>query len=205
MLALCAAAALYARVTDVHSVGPVWLVAALAGLLVAGIWLAWYRDVPHLGRRAALVFLTGITGAIAGSVTLLVGALLTQGPSAPMLLADAALLWSANVATFAVWYWELDAGGPHQRSGSWRAWTRPPDFLFPQMTLDDQVHPHAAQWSPHFVDYLFVAFNTSTAFSPTDVPVLSRRAKLLSMTQASISLVAIAVLAARAVNALQNG
>jgi len=33
-------------------------------------------------------------------------------------------------------------------------------------------------WSPHFVDYLFLAFNTSTAFSPTDTAVLSRWAKL---------------------------
>jgi hypothetical protein len=47
-----------------------------------------------------------------------------------------------------------------------------------------------------FVDYLFLAFNTSTAFSPTDVPVLSRRAKILMMLQAAISLGTIAILAA---------
>ena len=55
-------------------------------------------------------------------------------------------------------------------------------------------------WSPNFVDYLFLAFNTSTAFSPTDVPVLSRWAKILMMTQALISLLVIALLAGRAVN-----
>ena len=58
------------------------------------------------------------------------------------------------------------------------------------------------QWSPGFVDYLFLAFNTSTAFSPTDVPVLSRWAKILMMIQALISLATIALLAARAVNIL---
>lgn len=69
------------------------------------------------------------------------------------------------------------------------------------------AHPHAhgpAQpaWRPEFVDYLFLAFCTSTAFSPTDTPVLSRWAKLLTMVQATISFVAVAVLAARAVNIL---
>jgi hypothetical protein len=58
------------------------------------------------------------------------------------------------------------------------------------------------QWRPGFVDYLFLAFNTSTAFSPTDVPVLSRWAKVLMMIQSAISLTAIAILAARAVNIL---
>ena len=58
------------------------------------------------------------------------------------------------------------------------------------------------QWSPGFVDYLFLAYNTSTAFSPTDVPVLSRWAKALMMTQSTISLATVVILAARAVNVL---
>jgi hypothetical protein len=57
-------------------------------------------------------------------------------------------------------------------------------------------------WRPGFVDYLFLAFNTSTAFSPTDVPVLSRWAKGLMMLQAFVSLATLALLAARAVNIL---
>lgn len=71
------------------------------------------------------------------------------------------------------------------------------------------THPHLhgpahalPAWRPEFVDYLFLAFCTSTAFSPTDTPVLSRWAKLLTMVQATISFVAVAVLAARAVNIL---
>jgi uncharacterized membrane protein len=52
------------------------------------------------------------------------------------------------------------------------------------------------------VDYLFLAFTTSTAFSPTDVPVLSRWAKATVMVQAGVSFTSVAVLAARAVNAL---
>jgi hypothetical protein len=60
----------------------------------------------------------------------------------------------------------------------------------------------AAGWSPRFVDYLFIAFNTSTAFSPTDTPVLSRWAKVLSMLQAVISLLIVAILASRAIGLL---
>jgi hypothetical protein len=71
------------------------------------------------------------------------------------------------------------------------------------MTLQPSVATQAQlKWSPGFVDYLFLAFNTSTAFSPTDVPVLSRWAKLLMMVQATIALVVVIVLAARAINIL---
>ena len=76
---------------------------------------------------------------------------------------------------------------------------RSEDFLFPQMNLGGGV---ARGWSPGFLDYVFLAFNTSTAFSPTDVPVLSRWAKLMMIVQSSISLATLALLAARAVNIL---
>jgi hypothetical protein len=75
--------------------------------------------------------------------------------------------------------------------------------MFPQMTLAPSTQkPIDPAWSPGFVDYLFLAFNTSTAFSPTDSPVLSRWAKVLMMIQSSISLATLALLAARAVNIL---
>jgi hypothetical protein len=52
------------------------------------------------------------------------------------------------------------------------------------------------------VDYLFLAFNTSTALSPTDTALLSRQAKMGMMLQAVISLAIIVLLAANAVNIL---
>jgi hypothetical protein len=67
------------------------------------------------------------------------------------------------------------------------------------MMLKDQ---QSKNWRPGFVDYLFLAFNTSTAFSPTDVPVLSRWAKIMMIVQASIALTTVALIAARAVNIL---
>ena len=117
------------------------------------------------------------------------------------LLCSAVSLWVTNILVFALWYWRLDAGGPNHRDQR----VGHPDgaFLFPQMMSQDaQVTSEPQAWSPNFIDYLFLAFNTSTALSPTDVPVLSRWAKLLMMVQAMISLTVIVVLAARAINIL---
>jgi hypothetical protein len=119
----------------------------------------------------------------------------TQTPQA--LLRSATALWFTNVLVFALWYWKLDAGGPLGREGS----TERVDssFLFPQMLLPGEEEK---MWTPHFMDYLFLAFNTSTAFSPTDTAALSRWAKVGMMTQSLISLTIVAFLAARAVNIL---
>lgn len=118
------------------------------------------------------------------------------------LLRSAAALWISNFLIFAAWYWRLDGGGPHQRAQ--QAGHTDGAFLFPQMTMhpDAKIAAGEEEWEPHFIDYLFLAFNTSTAFSPTDVPVLSRWAKMLMMVQALISLLVIALLAGRAVNIL---
>jgi hypothetical protein len=107
-----------------------------------------------------------------------------------------------NILVFAAWYWRLDAGGPHRRER--HEIYHGGAFLFPQLTLPAEVRRAmgAQDWRPRFVDYLFLAFNTSTAFSPTDVPVLSLWAKALMMIQSSIALTTLAVVAARAVNIL---
>jgi len=139
-----------------------------------------------------------VSVAVAGSAVLLIGASLGGGTPAPVRLGDSALIWAMNVVTFAVWYWELDGGGPARRRGDRRA---SEDFLFPQIA---QGGEGARGWSPGFVDYLFLAFNTSTAFSPTDTAVLSRRAKVLTMAQSLISLAVVAVLIGRAVNTLAS-
>jgi hypothetical protein len=114
-----------------------------------------------------------------------------------VLLISASALWIANILVFALWYWKLDAGGPLRRERSVGLMNS--SFLFPQMLRREDEDP---SWTTHFVDYLFLAFNTSTAFSPTDTAVLSRPAELGMMVQSLISLTIIALLAARAVNIL---
>lgn len=106
-------------------------------------------------------------------------------------------IYLTNIVIFALFYWEMDGGGPGQRLS---AEGHEQDFLFPQEQNQDYKHP---QWRPTFVDYLYVSSTNAMAFSPTDTMPLSRRAKLLMLGQATISLVAIALVAARAVNILR--
>jgi hypothetical protein len=136
------------------------------------------------------------------SLGLLLAALPSHKESPLDLLRSASALWITNILVFASWYWRLDAGGPRARE--LRGVHTDGAFLFPQMTLKHQAKHDMGQqgWSPGFVDYLFLAFNTSTAFSPTDSPVLSSWAKILMMIQALISFATVVLLAARAVNIL---
>jgi len=200
-IAIIAVGGLYAALPASLAVGPRWLFVLIIGVLL----------VVNIGAHAAgkyqLNTLSGhllagiLTLFMVWSLLLLVHALPSHREAPVTMLRSAAALWITNILVFALWYWRLDAGGPHQRdirlghpSGS---------FLFAQMTLrDDDLPPEMKNWSPNFVDYLFLAFNTSTAFSPTDAPVMSRWAKLLTMAQSSISLTIVVILAARAVNIL---
>ena len=118
------------------------------------------------------------------------------------LLLSSTSIWTANILVFALWYWRLDAGGPHGRES--RLGHAAGAFLFPQMTMLPNAKAAAGQEmrSPNFLDYLFLALNTSTAFSLTDTPVLARWGKVLMMLQSIISLTVLALLAARAVNIL---
>jgi len=189
------------------SAGPRWLLLVVVTLLLVPTVISHRTGHERLNDFLAYVVTSVLTIALVYALVVLVR-LLPQHSAAPVLLRDAALLWVATVLVFALWYWRLDAGGPNrrdQRRHAGEAHTRGA-FLFPQMTLDPLVlRQHCdveAHWHPEFVDYLFLAFTTSTAFSPTDVPVLSRWAKALMMTQACMSLATIALLAARAINIL---
>ena len=112
------------------------------------------------------------------------------------LLGSGGLIYAVNLVVFALWYWELDRGGPVARGQGLNAF---PDFLFPQMQAGDLVDPN---WEPMFLDYLYVSFTNVTAFSPTDTLPLSRWAKVLMMLQAAMSVLLVALVIARAVNVL---
>lgn len=110
------------------------------------------------------------------------------------LLQTAVLLWVANVLVFALWYWEVDGGGPKKRH---RHGHRAADFMFPQ-----QADGNTSGWVPHFLDYLFVAFTGATALSPTDTYPLTRVAKGLMMVEALNAIVILAIIIGRIVNIL---
>lgn len=176
--------------------GPRWLVPIVVFVLLIPAILA-HRRGRHkidtvLGYGISVIVTLALVASL-GSLLRLVGS-----RTAHELLKSASILWVTNILVFALWYWRLDAGGPHRRET--RGGHTAGAFFFPQMM--DSAPRVEANWSPRFVDYLFVAFCTSTAFSPTDTPVLSRWAKLLTMVQALISLLCIAVLASKAIGSL---
>jgi hypothetical protein len=194
ILAVLSVGGLYWALPEALSPGPGWLALALvAPLSMVGMVLHRQRKL-RLNQIVGYTMLGLITAAMIGALVLLIAALLDHTEKPRDLLRSAAALWISNILVFASWYWRLDAGGPNQRD--LRGEHTEGAFLFPQMSLGDR------DWMPGFVDYLFLAFNTSTAFSPTDVPVLSRWAKGMMMVQSTISLSTLALVAARAVNIL---
>jgi len=197
VLAILAAAALDFLLPEPFTFGPNWLLPALVSLLIIPTVAAYRAQRLQLNRLFGHLALGVLTASMVWSLSELIWRLPSHRDTPQELLRAAATLWMANILVFASWYWRLDAGGPNERDQ--RAAHTQGAFLFPQMMISGK---QARAWRPGFVDYLFLAFNTSTAFSPTDVPVLSRWAKLMMMVQALISLATVALIAARAVNIL---
>ena len=196
-IAVLAVGGLYRALPSYLTFGPRWLFFALVVILMIPTVISYHSGYHQINRVFGFLVISVVTGGLILSVIFLIKVLPEHRETPRDLLISAAALWVTNVLVFALWYWKLDAGGPHGRD------QRPghPDgaILFPQMTLDDD---QSQSWTPNFVDYLFLSFNTSTAFSPTDAPVLARWAKLLMMVQSIISLTVVALLAGRAVNIL---
>jgi uncharacterized membrane protein len=175
-------------------IGPNWLLLVVEVVfvvpLIIDVLTAW--DLSHAARRLLVLVPLGVsTLAFVVGIALFV-LTLPSNRHATSLLRAAVLLWLFNILIFALWYWEVDGGGPWKRHLSGH---RAPDFLFPQQAAGEH-------WAPHFLDYLFVAFTGATALSPTDTYPLTRLAKMLMMCEALLSLIIAAILIARAVNIL---
>jgi hypothetical protein len=202
MIAIFAVCGLRVALPRELAIGPDWLFLVVVGVLSLALWIASHYKKYKLATFLGYFVIGVVTADMSWSLCLLIHALPTHRETPLALLVSAGELWITNILVFASWYWRLDAGGPYARA--LRDEHTDGAFLFPQMTLsqDAQVAMGEDKWSPGFIDYLFLAFNTSTAFSPTDSPVLSRWAKVLMMIQSLISLATVALLAARAVNIL---
>lgn len=202
VLAVLAIAGVHLALPSYLTIGPDWLLLLLICVLLPAAAIFHRRGLHRHNQWLGTALLAVITVNLIASLARLITGLPSHRESPRELLLSAGGLWVSNILLFASWYWRLDAGGPHERAAR-GAHTRGA-FLFPQMTLPPDLRDAIGQrhWTPGFVDYLFLAFTASTAFSPTDVPVLSRWAKLVMMVQASISFGTVAILAARAVNIL---
>jgi hypothetical protein len=196
LLALMAGGCLHAALPPRLSLGPDWALMVIIGLLLISILESHRRGMLIASRNLTFVATGALTLALIASLALLISGLPAHKDAPASLLRSAGVLWITNVLVFSLWYWKVDAGGPLGRARAKRPIRSA--FLFPQMVKQ----PPDTNWSPEFLDYLFVAFNTSTAFSPTDTPILSGWAKILSMLQSLISLTILAILAARAINVL---
>lgn len=196
MLAVLVVGALYAALPAYLSVGPRWLLVVLVSVLEIPTMIAHHRQWARAHDAFGVVIGLVITVFLLWSLALLIFALPTHKENPVDLLRSAVALWIANVIIFAFWFWRFDAGGPYGRDQA--PGHGEGAFLFPQMTEPERF----PDWSPGFLDYLFIAFNNSTAFSPTDSPVFAGWAKVLTMLQSLVSLTVVILLAARAVNIL---
>lgn len=116
---------------------------------------------------------------------------LPQDTHGMTILFDAFWIWLYNLFVFSIWYWLLDRRKQTKGGEEFDY-----DFVFPQ---EESKYAGAQKWKPSYFDYLFLSFNSSLAFTPTDVKVLSARVKCILMIQAILSLTVLLVIAARAI------
>ncbi|MBV8723334.1 MAG: hypothetical protein JO277_14385 [Candidatus Eremiobacteraeota bacterium] len=180
---------------------PQWVILGDAILLVAALLAALFTPSLSPARRfehRAALAAVGIAVAIVCIELTNILRLLAFAPNSlkPFPLFQTSIaLWVANALVFTMAYWLLDGGGPDRRaSGSAKYF----DLDFPARSDPGKVPPG---WQPTIVDYLFVAFTANTSFGPTEAMPLTQAAKSLVMLQALISLITIAVVAARAIGA----
>jgi uncharacterized membrane protein len=199
-VAVAVAIGLQAAIPGQLSIHPRYL---LAGIEVVALIATLTINPATVTRRTrvnrlislSLSALIALTNAV--SAVLLVRAIASSHThiSAGTLLFGGGEVWLTNIIVFSLWYWEADRGGPSERAqGTHTAL----DLQFPQLT------DTSSNWEPIFLDYLFVSYTNSTAFSPTDTMPLSRGMKGLFMAQSAVSLVTVLLIAARAVNILPS-
>jgi hypothetical protein len=155
------------------------------------------RQLEQLGwRRRVAIGLLAVVSIANWLLLAAVIASLIHGSekSGGQLLLKAITVWATNVIVFGLWFWAFDRGGPVRRLLDDPP---PPDFQFPQLENPQLASPG---WRPELIDYVYISFTNSIAFSPTDAMPLSHRAKLLMLAESGLSAMAVLLVAARAVN-----
>jgi uncharacterized membrane protein len=172
----------------------------MEGALLVGMIVVTPNQVEDEHPRRRRIAL-GLTAFVSGANIYSLGALThyllhNNVNNGRELVVSGVLIWLTNFLIFALWYWEMDRGGPGRRAAGHDL---APDFLFPQMS-DDRIEPR--DWRPKFIDYLYVSLTNATAFSPTDTMPLTPMAKSIMGVQSLVSLVTIGLIVSRAVNIL---
>ncbi|NNN09385.1 MAG: DUF1345 domain-containing protein [Acidimicrobiaceae bacterium] len=199
-LALLACVALYFVLPDRLVIGPRWLIPVLILLVLIPLSLRRHRhpDESPRVRQSTLALIGLVTIANVTSMVLLVQRLLNTSVSqGRALIYSAVSVWLTNIIIYGIWFWEIDRGGPTRRAAGHK---NVYDLQFPQLENPQLAPP---DWEPKFTDYLYTSFANGTSFAPADAMPLSRRMKLLFVTESMVSFITIAVVAARAVNILK--
>jgi len=183
------------------SAEPRQLIAIISFLLVIALSFTTPKAAvfQSIGRRINVIVLVALLG-VANTYSLYrVANQLLEGKisNGRDLVLTALNIFLTNIVVFALLYWEIDGGGPGKRK---IAKNHERDFMFPQHNLTDF---ESKKWIPTFVDYFYVSSTNAMAFSPTDAMPLSRRIKMLMLTQSIVSLTTIALIISRAVNILR--
>ena len=172
---------------------------ALKFCVVTALGILWLFKLKHALFQLIILVNAWFTLALLGDTSALISALFgSASPEVRTLLLDVGLMAVSNILIFSIWYWIIDPPGVEEITRAHEPW----DFLFPQR---GSSLPHYESWTPRYTDYLFVAFTNSFAFSPTDTLPLTRRAKLLMLLQAAISVVTLTAIASSAINILAGG
>jgi hypothetical protein len=182
---------------------PAWVLWAASGVVLAPLALVSLATAKAFWQRVETVVTLAFVAFAALATVMFLSHLLRDiiGRSGPVsglaLLSSSVALWCVNVLMFSLLYWQMDRGGPCQRTGATDTLR---DWSFPQDSAPDgQVR---RRWKPTYPDYLFLSFSTATAFSTTEVAPFTTRAKMLMMVEATASLMTLALVAARAINIL---
>jgi len=198
--AIVAAIVLTVLMPDYIRLGPEWVLPSIEALLLVAMVAADPGAITRRSRELRMLSIGLVSVLVIGalwSTLLLIDDLIHGGPevnSAGELLEAGSIVWVSNSIAFALLYWELDGGGAAAR---WQSEQVHPDLAFPQH-LNPGVGP--PEWRPRFIDYLYLSFTNSTAFSPTDVMPLVPWAKIAMTVQAAVSLGILGLVIARAVN-----
>lgn len=199
--AMVVAIALQLALPDKFSVGTRYVIPLIESILLIALSFTTPKEriFKSLARRVNVILLIAISsGGNAYSLGVITNQLLTGGhlSDGRSLIFASINIFVTNIILFGLWYWEMDGGGPGERQHIAKY---EQDFLFPQHHSEDYKHP---DWKPTFIDYLYVSSTNAMTFGPADTKPLSRRAKLLMLLQSVISLVTVALVAARAVGIL---
>jgi uncharacterized membrane protein len=199
-IAMLVAIALQLALPDIFSVGRFILpVIEFVLLIVLPITTPKKKTFKSPARRLNVLLLIMLTSAAnAYSLGVIINKLLTDSSIADgqSLILAAINIFMTNIIIFGLWYWEMDGGGPGERQAIAKY---EQDFLFPQHKSEGYRHP---DWKPTFVDYLYTSATNAMNFAPADGTPLTRRAKLLMLTQSSISLVTVGLVISRAIGIL---